>query len=427
MPPRPLQLLKLCSLSLASALITALLADRAVWLWRAQASRPADAAAVELALRQRLERLADFMPRSADRERSEASDGVTRLHPFTGIEAGFDEGRVLEHFRDPRNRDKYEVLVMGGSVAVHLGGFLIARTPPALVEAARAAGRELVLLNFAHGGFKQPQQALRLLYLLSLGAKPEAVLELDGFNEVAVAFENGRALGIHPLYPYGWQSVLPERLAEGRERLRVIAALFAERERLTKLVDESSARGWLQSAVASRWIEARFNRGASRLQALRTERAQLELARGSGGPRPERDGPPFDAESTALIETAVEAWFQGSLAMQALCQAHGIRYLHAIQPTLHDPGAKPMHAREQAIPLPPEAWLEGARLGYPRLRQRGPELEQRGVRLVDATGLFAEQPAQRYYDPCHLNGEGIRDLTELLTAPLIETCFGAGR
>lgn len=415
------------SIALVSALLTALLADRCVWLWRAKTGLPADAAAVDAALRQRLDRLADFMPRTGDRERTEASDGVTRLHPFTGIEAGFDEGGVLAHFRDPSNQGKFEVLVMGGSVAVHLGDYLVARPPKALREAARAAGRELVLLNFAHGGFKQPQQANRLLYLLSLGARPEAVLELDGFNEVAVAFEIGREFGIHPLYPYGWQSVLPERLATGRERLRVIAGLFSEREGLTELLDRSRERGWLQSAVASRWIEARFNRGLARLQALREERVQLELGREKGGPVPERDGPPFDATPAALIETALGAWEQGSLAMQALCSFHGIRYLHALQPTLHDPGAKPMHERERAIPLPPQAWLEGVRLGYPRLRERGPALRQRGVRLVDATGLFSAEPAERYYDPCHLNGEGIRDLAEHLTGPLVEVCFGTQR
>jgi hypothetical protein len=86
-----------------------------------------------------------------------------------------------------------------------------------------------------------------------------------------------------------------------------------------------------------------------------------------------------------------------------------------------------MHERERAIPLPPQAWLEGVRLGYPRLRERGPALRQRGVRLVDATGLFSAEPAERYYDPCHLNGEGIRDLAEHLTGPLVEVCFGTQR
>jgi hypothetical protein len=56
------------------------------------------------------------------------------------------------------------------------------------------------VLNFAHAAFKQPQQLTRVAYLFAFGYRPDVVIELDGFNETALAFENGRTL-THPLYP----------------------------------------------------------------------------------------------------------------------------------------------------------------------------------------------------------------------------------
>src|SRR4030095_3931354 len=63
----------------------------------------------------------------------------------------------------------------------------------ALKQSPYFAGKELVLLSFAAGAYKQPQQLLILNYFLSIGQQFDMVLNIDGFNETAVAALNNRA------------------------------------------------------------------------------------------------------------------------------------------------------------------------------------------------------------------------------------------
>jgi hypothetical protein len=46
------------------------------------------------------------------------------------------------------------------------------------------ADKEIVLLNFGSGGFRQPQQLLILTYFFLIGQRLDLVINLDGFNEV---------------------------------------------------------------------------------------------------------------------------------------------------------------------------------------------------------------------------------------------------
>ena len=57
--------------------------------------------------------------------------------------------------------------------------------------------REIVPLCFSHEGYKQPQQLLVLSYFLSIGQTFDLVVNIDGFNEVALSsFNNQRGLDI---------------------------------------------------------------------------------------------------------------------------------------------------------------------------------------------------------------------------------------
>ena len=56
-----------------------------------------------------------------------------------------------------------------------------------LAAAPAFRGREIVPLCFAHEGYKQPQQLLVLSYFLSIGQELDLVVNIDGFNEVALS------------------------------------------------------------------------------------------------------------------------------------------------------------------------------------------------------------------------------------------------
>ena len=66
--------------------------------------------------------------------------------------------------------------------------------------AARLGGRGRCSLLCARGGYKEPQQVNALVLLFALGFEPDVVIDIDGFNEVALG-NNNQSLGFHPAFP----------------------------------------------------------------------------------------------------------------------------------------------------------------------------------------------------------------------------------
>jgi hypothetical protein len=117
-------------------------------------------------------------------------------------------------------------------------------------------------------------------------------------------------------------------------------------------------------------------------------------------------GPTFDAGDDAVLETCARMWVQSSIAMNAVCRAQGIRYVHFLQPTLHDEGAKPVTDEERQKGAEPQIWARGAKLGYPKLRAASIDLEGAGVQFVDLSQAFANERESLYYDVCHFTPAG---------------------
>ena len=115
----------------------------------------------------------------------------------------------------------------------------------------------------------------------------------------------------------------------------------------------------------------------------------------------------------------MDAWRDSSRAMDALCAAHGVRYLHALQPTLDDAGSKPLSRAEEPF-AGDGAQSQRVAEGYGLLRERGAELVAAGVDFVDLSGLFAEVRGTVYVDRAHYNPAGNARLAEALAAALLD-------
>ena len=50
----------------------------------------------------------------------------------------------------------------------------------------------------AHGGWKQPQQLLALSWILALGGELDVLINVDGFNEVALDGVENAERGVFP-------------------------------------------------------------------------------------------------------------------------------------------------------------------------------------------------------------------------------------
>jgi hypothetical protein len=286
-----------------------------------------------------------------------------------------------------------------------------------VVTSLLESGRKVKILNYSAGGYKQPQQLLILSYLLSLGAEFDIVINIDGFNEVALPSVENIQQGTNPFYPRAW--AMRVRGVPGVDLLRRYGRALILAERRAGAANALLSSGLFRSAVCSiawRTMDRWWQRSQFDLQW--NQRQSAGAAQGFA-----ETGPPYDASSQSVyLDDLARVWSQSSLEMHQLCEANGILYLHVLQPNQYLPGSKPISAAEARIAINEhQPYRLPAMLGYPHLIARGPWLRERGVRFLDATQIFARETATLYSDDCcHLNERGSRMFGAVVSAAIKE-------
>lgn len=105
--------------------------------------------------------------------------------------------------------DTFVVAVFGGSVAYRFRDQGMVPVVDAIRKSRELGDREVEIVRFALGGYKQPQMLLTLSYLLSLGARFDLIINLDGFNDIVLgAHDNDNIpVGVSVDFPRGWRSM----------------------------------------------------------------------------------------------------------------------------------------------------------------------------------------------------------------------------
>lgn len=342
------------------------------------------------------------------------------LSPYVGVEvdtAVRGYARLAAYFGTEEAERNYDVLILGGSVAGMLhrdGGEALLKV---LEGDARLAGRPIRTLNQARGGFKAPQTTLLGAYLLTLAWKPDLVILVDGFNEVALGTSNWMD-GAHPSYPSvpHWAHLLRDSL-EQPTNMNTLVELELTRRESVAMHDKALRYRTYRSALASWGTRKLIARSTARYSAawreLEGESKLDELPLSIRGPEVPRT-------IKASMEGIVRGWIEGSVNLNAMCRERGIAFVHALQPTLHYAGSKPATENELRLGKVGTAWMLGVEKGYGRLREAGAELRARGVDFIDATMLFEHRPEDIYVDACHYTVEGSEMLARQIAARLLE-------
>ena len=329
---------------------------------------------------------------------------------------GFPFNSSARLFFEPSD-DRLIVAVLGGSVAsiaAH-GSYDLERE---LVQVARFQDREIVVLSLATGSYKQPQQLMSLAYLLALGAHFDLVLNLDGFNEVALSARAPEDPELFPFYPRDWD----QRVGEPNpRRSQVVAELSWQRERRRRLARQIDRSVWGHSGLVRVYGVARDRGFSRRIVELESEMRSLSRSASWSQLGPERSY----TEPEAMLDDLVEVWAESSRQIDHLCRRQGIEYHHFLQPNQYDPGNKPLAAEREA-----GFFVENYRFrrfieeGYPRLREAGEQLRREGVAFSDLSTIFAQYEELLYADRCcHLNERGNRLLKRAMAESLAEGDF----
>ncbi|WP_165221039.1 hypothetical protein [Aquisphaera insulae] len=344
--------------------------------------------------------------------------GVRRLvdgHSIPITDYGYiDDKSPLQR----RGDDRVIVGITGGSVASFFAVNGIKSLEESLSSDPRHAGKRFVFLNLALGGYKQPQQLMTLNYLLCLGAEFDLVINIDGFNEVALYELENKSHHVFPAFPRGWHSrigVNDPVLGRARARLLTIE------EQRSDLARWYSGFPWRYSLLFNLAWEYRDRRlGWEAYRILEGYSRSSE----SRGPYVVT-GPPVDfATPEALFEHLAMIWANSSSLMNQLCRGRGIGYFHFLQPNQYLPDSKPMGRaeRETAI-IPDHPYRRGVEMGYPLLIRRGRTLAEAGVSFHDLTGIFSDHPGAIYADSCcHYNQAGY----DLMARAIARAILAAG-
>ena len=366
-------------------------------------------------------RVADSIPLPGEFGQQELGEGDANakiVHPFLGFDALSTQTQMSDDRSEDVEKDhaRFRILVVGGSVS----GVFTRLGTERLTELLRAdpvlAGHEIEYLGYGRGGYKQPQQIIRLVHLLTSGIRPDLVLNLDGFNEVAIGNQN-RVRGVYPTYPsfYHWMRFVRAMSSETSVH-ELFRAAKGERDALVARIDSALERDWFASALWGHFQRASIVRQRQGVRVART--AYLRELDGQTV-APGALGPDFEGDAAAAIEVCLRSWKESSRQMDALCELYGIDYLHVLQPTLHDPGAKRVSREEREKGDINANWREGVEIGYPLLRSHGRELAREGIDFLDASLVFEAVEETLYYDACHFNRKGNRILAEAIAPALL--------
>jgi hypothetical protein len=302
-----------------------------------------------------------------------------------------------------REKGKVIVGILGGSLAEEFCENGLPEFEAQLKRFPRFADKRIVFVRLAISGYKQPQQLFVVNYLLALGGQFDVLVNIDGFNEIALPVVENAPSGVFPSFPRDWGVRVLERrdTALLRRMGEVVYLQEADRNwalRFAAFPWSCSPTARLVWSVRHEWLSRSIIAGYRDTIELREKHRSFTA-----------QGPSESfADLPSLLRHCVGIWQRSSLELAKVCDGMGIEYYDFLQPNQYLPGSKPMGELERSLTVdsnyPARAAVEA---GYPMLVAAGRELAAQGVRFHDLTGLFAQITQPTYRDNCcHLNPTG---------------------
>ena len=308
-----------------------------------------------------------------------------------------------------QHSNQFIVGVFGGSVAAQYSFFAAERNTLAaeLKKLPALANKEIIILPYALGAYKQPQQLIVLSYFLSIGQDFDLVINIDGFNEVALSYINYRN-GLDSSMPCSYVIVPLVNLATcngSEEELQLTLDVIRNRKRFEDSIKsmETSrfATGYVMAWLRARFAERRYRQDVVNLDRLRTSATK------SGQSYMLFPTRPNPGEDQVFAETVFN-WSSSSLLMKELLDRRNTPYFQFIQPNQYEPTDRTFTENERAIAISGASdFRTGVLKGYPLLLAELVKLQQAGVNAQSAINVFDNVSEPVYEDNCcHYNERG---------------------
>jgi hypothetical protein len=337
---------------------------------------------------------------------------ATRRLQFSRVNYSANNFGILSPYDYPvkkTNGDQFIIGIFGGSVGMYFGFYELENhvLANALKRLPYFQNKQIIVLPFAMGAFKQPQQLLALSYFLSIGQEFDMVINIDGFNETALSYVNNRS-GIELSMPnieiLGPMIALANRDLSLNELSLTLEILKLKSELKETRVSLNKCR--LAICYTFRWIQLQFLLNQYRKKVETFNALKRDDKESDSLVHLNRNGRPLD-DPEALGQIA-DVWANSTLAIDGLLRKKGIAYFHVIQPNQYYSTARKFSEAEKKIALSSSGrYAEGVSKGYPKLIAKIGELERSGINVINASNVFDEVSDPVYEDDCcHYNKVG---------------------
>ena len=361
---------------------------------------------------------------------------VERFHPFFGFiqkpSADFRPGFKVNNygFISPYDypfkktqKNQFVIGVFGGSVASNYSIFEVQNKilPKYLKQLPGLKDREFVILSFATGGYKQPQQLLILNYFLALGQEFDMVVNIDGFNEVALSNLNNKNK-IDLAMP-SLQHILPlTNLANNSLSIKAMKATVRIQENKARI---NQALTTLQNctlaacdALTSVYIQNLVNN-------YKTDVIRFEQARTK-----QHDGGSviyINTNKSVLLDSVAfeqmaQNWAKSSIFMHKVLSASNVPYFHVLQPNQYYQTKRVFSEAEKQIAFNQDTpYAKAVELGYPALFKKFPNLAKNDIDILNGVQVFDKTKDAVYVDSCcHYNQAGEVIFSDYVGSSILE-------
>jgi len=349
---------------------------------------------------------------------------VERFHPFFGFiqqpTADFRPGFKVNNYgfispydyplKKTKN-NQFIIGVFGGSVASDYAIFQVENQilPKYLKQLPGLKDKEFVILSFATGGYKQPQQLLILNYFLALGQELDMVVNIDGFNEVALANLNNKnkvdlampsIQHIWPLANFANNSLSTKAM---EATIRIQKNKTRINQGLSSLQQCSLAAC---DALISVYVQNLVNNYKTDVIKFEKERTKQQKNDSSSVIYINTNNSVLQ-DSLAFEEMAWN-WAKSSIFMHKVLSASNVSYFHVLQPNQYYQTKRVFGEAEKQIAFNKETpYAKSVEIGYPALFKKLPNLKKNNINILNAVNVFDRTKDAVYVDSCcHYNQAG---------------------
>ncbi|WP_307785798.1 hypothetical protein [Okeania sp. KiyG1] len=361
---------------------------------------------------------------------------IERIHPYFGYvqKPGPDFRKGFKYntagFISPydypyqkKHDNQYIIGIFGGSVASNYSIYEIQNQilEKKLRQIPEFKDREFIILSFATGGYKQPQQLILLNYFLSIGQQFDMIINIDGFNEVTLAKANNKN-NIDIMMPSTNHVVPLTNIANNSLSTKSIRAMLKINDSKGKLKDALETLDKCQVAYCYALTSIYVQNLAStyRKNVKIFDKERKKAAKQAAG-ETEASIVYFYAQSpqlekSELYKIMAEHWKKASIMMKQIAANNNILYFHILQPNQYYPTNRIYSEAEKKIAFDSDTpFKEATELGYPVLLNKIDDLKNNGVNIFNGVNILDNEKEIVYIDSCcHYTKTGENILSEYI-------------